>query len=294
MLPVLGKKAVLKWCNEEGLIGSSYVCPKCGKSMELRERTVYATVGFDEHEQMFLSGGQSVAKHLLSSSQANLTLILPTQRRDERLSRPCPTRRTTIQPLKLFKNYKHIKANRRIARNLSRNNAAIRRCWPERINSGIFQCQNVCAQAHYEQLSEYERGHIIELKEAGWANRRIVRHLGRNDATIRRCWPERVNSGIFQCQNVCAQAHYEQLSEYERGHIIGLKEAGWANRRIARHLGGNDAAIRRCCQERFSDDSRLQLYSDDPRGRVWRRPQQRADPAFTIAHRTGHQPGVMV
>ncbi|GFX65359.1 hypothetical protein TNCV_3169061 [Trichonephila clavipes] len=26
-------------------------------------------------------------------------------------------------------------------------------------------------QAHYEQLSEFERGHIIELKEAGWANR---------------------------------------------------------------------------------------------------------------------------
>ncbi|GFU68507.1 hypothetical protein TNCV_323851 [Trichonephila clavipes] len=38
MLPVLGKKAVLEWCMKEGLIGSSYVCPKCGKSMELRER----------------------------------------------------------------------------------------------------------------------------------------------------------------------------------------------------------------------------------------------------------------
>ncbi|GFX84248.1 hypothetical protein TNCV_3975951 [Trichonephila clavipes] len=40
MLPVLGKKAVLEWCMKEGLIGSSYVCPKRGKSMELRERTV--------------------------------------------------------------------------------------------------------------------------------------------------------------------------------------------------------------------------------------------------------------
>ncbi|GFW90283.1 integrase catalytic domain-containing protein [Trichonephila clavipes] len=39
MLPVLGKKAVLEWCMEEGLIGSTYVCPKCGKSMELKERT---------------------------------------------------------------------------------------------------------------------------------------------------------------------------------------------------------------------------------------------------------------
>ncbi|GFU73233.1 hypothetical protein TNCV_493581 [Trichonephila clavipes] len=40
MLPVLGKKAVLEWCMKEGLIGSSYVFPKCGKSIELRERTV--------------------------------------------------------------------------------------------------------------------------------------------------------------------------------------------------------------------------------------------------------------
>ncbi|GFV09145.1 hypothetical protein TNCV_2430271 [Trichonephila clavipes] len=32
LLPVLGKKAVLDWCIKEGLIGSSYVCPKCGES----------------------------------------------------------------------------------------------------------------------------------------------------------------------------------------------------------------------------------------------------------------------
>ncbi|GFT40434.1 hypothetical protein TNCV_1646361 [Trichonephila clavipes] len=40
------------------------------------------------------------------------------------------------------------------------------------------------------------------------------------------------------------RAHYEQLSEFERGRIIGLEEAGWANRRIARHMGRSDAAIR--------------------------------------------------
>ncbi|GFS87226.1 hypothetical protein TNCV_213481 [Trichonephila clavipes] len=37
-LPVLGKKAVLEGWVKEGLNGSSYVCPKCGKSMELRQR----------------------------------------------------------------------------------------------------------------------------------------------------------------------------------------------------------------------------------------------------------------
>ncbi|GFW03428.1 hypothetical protein TNCV_1739781 [Trichonephila clavipes] len=56
MLPVLGKKAVLEWCVKEVLIGSSYGCPKCGKSMELRERTeVWRVVGR-------LEGGQTQAE----------------------------------------------------------------------------------------------------------------------------------------------------------------------------------------------------------------------------------------
>ncbi|GFW48810.1 HTH_Tnp_Tc3_2 domain-containing protein [Trichonephila clavipes] len=53
-------------------------------------------------------------------------------------------------------------------------------------------------RAHYEQLSEFERGHIIELKEAGRANRRIARHMGRSDAAIRKCWQEWVENGRFQ------------------------------------------------------------------------------------------------
>ncbi|GFV43190.1 transposable element Tc1 transposase [Trichonephila clavipes] len=66
------------------------------------------------------------------------------------------------------------------------------------------------------------------------------------------------------------RAHYEQLSEFERGCVIELKEAV------------------------FSDDSCFQLCPDDHRGRVWRSPGQRADPAFTIARHTGPQPGVIV
>ncbi|GFV48428.1 retrotransposable element Tf2 protein type 1 [Trichonephila clavipes] len=42
------------------------------------------------------------------------------------------------------------------------------------------------------------------------------------------------------------EAHYKRLSEFERGRLNGLKETGWANQRIARHLGRNDAVIRRC------------------------------------------------
>ncbi|GFW17836.1 hypothetical protein TNCV_1134361 [Trichonephila clavipes] len=38
---------------KEGLIGSSYVCPKCGKSMELRERT----------DRLGKEGSTAIGKH---------------------------------------------------------------------------------------------------------------------------------------------------------------------------------------------------------------------------------------
>ncbi|GFS62743.1 HTH_Tnp_Tc3_2 domain-containing protein [Trichonephila clavipes] len=46
--------------------------------------------------------------------------------------------------------------------------------------------------------SQFERGRIIELKEAGWANRRIARHKRRSDAAIRRCWQKWVENGRFK------------------------------------------------------------------------------------------------
>ncbi|GFV40160.1 hypothetical protein TNCV_3953571 [Trichonephila clavipes] len=50
-------------------------------------------------------------------------------------------------------------------------------------------------------------------------------------------------------EKMSRRAHYETLSEFERVCIIELKKVGWANRRIARHMGRIDAAIRRCRQE---------------------------------------------
>ncbi|GFY04189.1 hypothetical protein TNCV_1199671 [Trichonephila clavipes] len=45
-------------------------------------------------------------------------------------------------------------------------------------------------------------------------------------------------------RNLRIRAHYEQLSEFERSRIIRLKEAGWANGRIACHMGRSDVAIK--------------------------------------------------
>ncbi|GFU85591.1 transposable element Tc1 transposase [Trichonephila clavipes] len=45
------------------------------------------------------------------------------------------------------------------------------------------------------------------------------------------------------------ETHYEELSEFERGRIIGQREGGWANRRIAGHMDRRNEAFRRCWQE---------------------------------------------
>ncbi|GFX53415.1 putative RNA-directed DNA polymerase from transposon X-element [Trichonephila clavipes] len=55
MLPVLGKKAVLEWCMEEGSIGSSYVCPKCGKSMGKKRTETLPTVELTSNDNIELA-----------------------------------------------------------------------------------------------------------------------------------------------------------------------------------------------------------------------------------------------
>ncbi|GFW56874.1 HTH_Tnp_Tc3_2 domain-containing protein [Trichonephila clavipes] len=62
-------------------------------------------------------------------------------------------------------------------------------------NSGSYSASELRTQ---QQQSEFERGRIIGLKKAGWANQRIARYMGRSDAAIRRCWQEWVDRGGFQ------------------------------------------------------------------------------------------------
>ncbi|GFW69901.1 HTH_Tnp_Tc3_2 domain-containing protein [Trichonephila clavipes] len=46
----------------------------------------------------------------------------------------------------------------------------------------------------YEQLTDFDRGRIIGLREAGWSNRRISRHLG-SDMVVARCWQQWITEG---------------------------------------------------------------------------------------------------
>ncbi|GFX42442.1 HTH_Tnp_Tc3_2 domain-containing protein [Trichonephila clavipes] len=43
-----------------------------------------------------------------------------------------------------------------------------------------------------------------------------------------------------------ARRHFSQLSEFERGLIIGMKTAGWSTRRVAGQVDRSECAVRNC------------------------------------------------
>ncbi|GFW39793.1 transposable element Tcb2 transposase [Trichonephila clavipes] len=49
----------------------------------------------------------------------------------------------------------------------------------------------------YEQISQFERGTIIGMMEAGWSTRRVARQLGCSDCVGRRCWDQWIREMSF-------------------------------------------------------------------------------------------------
>ncbi|GFV47346.1 transposable element Tcb1 transposase [Trichonephila clavipes] len=46
-----------------------------------------------------------------------------------------------------------------------------------------------------------------------------------------------------------ARRHFAQLSEFERGLIIGMKTAGWSTRRVAGQVDRSECAVRNCWEQ---------------------------------------------
>ncbi|GFW54314.1 HTH_Tnp_Tc3_2 domain-containing protein [Trichonephila clavipes] len=161
-------------------------------------------------------------------------------------------------------------------------------------------------RAHYQQLSEFERGRIIGLKERRWANRRI-RHDGSGQpratadqednlivrsavtaldaslSTIRRTTLSRVST-----MTIPKRLIERNLPSYQTRRHLPITPAHCQTRLqwcLARS-GWNHADWGRIV---FSDESHFQLCPDDQGRCVWRRPGQRADSAFNTACHTGPQ-----
>ncbi|GFW48787.1 HTH_Tnp_Tc3_2 domain-containing protein [Trichonephila clavipes] len=46
-----------------------------------------------------------------------------------------------------------------------------------------------------------------------------------------------------------AKRHFSQLSEFERGLIIGMKPAGWSKHRVAGQMDRSECAVRNCWEQ---------------------------------------------
>ncbi|GFU08664.1 transposable element Tcb1 transposase [Trichonephila clavipes] len=46
-----------------------------------------------------------------------------------------------------------------------------------------------------------------------------------------------------------ARRHFSQLSEFERGLIIGMKTAGWSTRRVTGQVDRSECAVRNCWEQ---------------------------------------------
>ncbi|GFV19191.1 uncharacterized protein TNCV_3224091 [Trichonephila clavipes] len=46
-----------------------------------------------------------------------------------------------------------------------------------------------------------------------------------------------------------ARRHFSQLSEFERGLIIGMKTAGWSTRRVVGQVNHSECAVRNCWEQ---------------------------------------------
>ncbi|GFU25442.1 HTH_Tnp_Tc3_2 domain-containing protein [Trichonephila clavipes] len=160
----------------------------------------------------------------------------------------------------------------------------------------------------YEQLTDFDRGRIIGLTEAGWSNRRIGRHLGRSDMVVARCWQQWITEGrVYRrggsgrprntndredraIRRVATSAPTTSLASIQR-HLPPSRHPAVSTGFLPTSAAWSVTDWRRVI---FSDESRFSLSADDHRTRVWRRTGQRSDPAFIVERHTAISQGVTV
>ncbi|GFX32913.1 transposable element Tcb2 transposase [Trichonephila clavipes] len=167
----------------------------------------------------------------------------------------------------------------------------------------------------------HKRGRIISLREAGWSNRRIGRHLGRSDMVVARCWQQWITEGRVYRRGGSGRPRNTNDREDHAIRRVATSAPTTSLASIQRHLPPSRhpvpsrETIRRRLTEAVStgffrpratwsvtdwrrvivsDESRFSLSANDHRTRVWRRTGQRSDPAFIVERHTAISQGVTV
>ncbi|GFU69332.1 transposable element Tcb1 transposase [Trichonephila clavipes] len=163
----------------------------------------------------------------------------------------------------------------------------------------------------YEQLTDFDRGRIISLREAGWSNRRIGRHLGRSDMVVARCWQQWITEGrVYRregsgrprntndredraIRRVATSAPTTSLASIQR-HLPPSRHPVPSRETIRRRLTEVGLRSRRPLRRLPLTPHHGHLSADDHRTRVWRRSGQRSDPAFIVERHTAISQDVTV
>ncbi|UYV64932.1 hypothetical protein LAZ67_3002484 [Cordylochernes scorpioides] len=136
-------------------------------------------------------------------------------------------------------------------------------------------------RAHYEHMSEFERGRAIELNEAGLQRlTEGTQQKGRTEGFSERLSKHRIR--LYLPFNVCpahkCPKYHQQATEKAES------KSSQAVTMTTPHT---------CTPTIFSDESRFLLCPDDRRKHFWRWPGQSVDPGLTFEHQTGPQQDVM-
>ncbi|GFU76091.1 HTH_Tnp_Tc3_2 domain-containing protein [Trichonephila clavipes] len=73
----------------------------------------------------------------------------------------------------------------------------------------------------------------------------------------------------------CARRHFSQLSEFERGLIIGMKTEGWSTRRVAGKVDRSECAVRNCCEQWTREGTHARKTGSGATRKTTRREDQR-------------------
>ncbi|GFT35996.1 HTH_Tnp_Tc3_2 domain-containing protein [Trichonephila clavipes] len=130
----------------------------------------------------------------------------------------------------------------------------------------------------YEQLTDFDRGRIIGLREAGWSNRRIGRHLGRSDMVVAQCWQQWITEASIQ-RHLPPSRHPVPSKETIRRRLTEVLRSRRPLRRLPLTPHHRQCRLDFCRPRAtwsvtdwrrviFSDESRFSLSDDDHRTRV--------------------------
>ncbi|GFS70126.1 transposable element Tcb1 transposase [Trichonephila clavipes] len=79
-----------------------------------------------------------------------------------------------------------------------------------------------------------------------------------------------------------ARRHFSQLSEFERGLIIGMKTAGWSTRHVAGQVDRSECAVRNCCEQWTREGTHVRKTVSDATRKTTRREDQRIVPQALV------------